>query len=436
MGRSSGTGRRSRRIVYAALPSQSKFHKLKRRFKGFSGPVGSGKSQALCQEAIRLSYKNPGRLGLLGAPTFPMLRDATQQALFEILDREGIPYEFNKAENYIVFGDTKSKILFRSLDDYERLRGTNLAWFGVDELTYCQPEAWLRLEARLRDPMAKELCGFGVWTPKGFDWVYRRFIAEPVQGYGVVLAQPYENRHLLGQVPDFYERLQHSYDKRFFEQEVLGQYLNVTAGRAYHQFDRAANVVNVTYDPSRPVLWALDFNVDPMCSIVAQMVGEKVIVIDEIVLHRATTAQACSEFHYRYGNAMHVVVYGDATGNRMQTTGSSDHKVIQQFFRSAGVKAIEYRVPSVNPPVRDRLDIMNGALRSASGEHLLLIDPRCKELIADLEQVTLQEGTMVIDKTKDPRRTHLSDALGYLMWQERQRRINTVGPVNKRLLSL
>jgi hypothetical protein len=275
-----------------------------------------------------------------------------------------------------------------------------------------------------------------VWTPKGFDWVYRRFVAEPVEGYGVVLAQPYENRHLLGQVPDFYERLQHSYDKRFFEQEVLGQYLNVTAGRAYHQFDRAANVVNVTYDPWRPVLWALDFNVDPMCSIVAQMVGEKVIVIDEIVLHRATTAQACSEFHYRYGNAMHVVVYGDATGNRMQTTGSSDHKVIQQFFRSAGVKAIEYRVPSVNPPVRDRLDIMNGALRSASGEHLLLIDPRCKELIADLEQVTLQEGTMVIDKTKDPRRTHLSDALGYLMWQERQRRINTVGPVNKRLLSL
>jgi hypothetical protein len=67
-----------RRIEYDPLPSQKKFHELKVRFKGFSGPIGSGKSQALCQEAIRLSYLNPGRLGLLGAPTYdlPLARSA------------------------------------------------------------------------------------------------------------------------------------------------------------------------------------------------------------------------------------------------------------------------------------------------------------------------------------------------------------------------
>ena len=32
---------------------------------------------------------------------------------------------------------------------------------------------------------------------------------------------------------------------------------------------------------------------------------------------------------------------------------------------------------------------------------------------------------MIIDKTKDPRRTHLSDALGYLVWQG-VARINTI----------
>src|ERR1039457_4874149 len=68
----------NRDIAYDPLPSQRKFHALENRFKGFSGPIGSGKSQALCQEAIRMSYVNPGRLGLLGAPTYPMLRDATQ----------------------------------------------------------------------------------------------------------------------------------------------------------------------------------------------------------------------------------------------------------------------------------------------------------------------------------------------------------------------
>ena len=70
------------------------FHDPTARFKGFSGPIGSGKSQALCQEAIRLTYLNPGRPGLIGAPTYPMLRDATQQALFEILNANRIPYEY------------------------------------------------------------------------------------------------------------------------------------------------------------------------------------------------------------------------------------------------------------------------------------------------------------------------------------------------------
>ena len=61
-------------IDYEPLPSQNRFHASAARFKGFSGPIGSGKSQALCQEAIRLSYLNPGRQGLIGAPTYPNCR--------------------------------------------------------------------------------------------------------------------------------------------------------------------------------------------------------------------------------------------------------------------------------------------------------------------------------------------------------------------------
>src|SRR5271157_681697 len=176
MGRT-GPAVRTREIAYDALPSQKKFHDLTTRYKGFSGPIGSGKSMALCQEAIRLSYLNPGRMGLLGAPTVPMLREATQATLFEILDGNSIPYELNKAENTLVMLDTNSRIVFRPVDEYERLRGTNLAWFGLDELTYSSEEAWFRLMGRLRDPQATRQCGFAAWTPKGHDWVYKRFIA-------------------------------------------------------------------------------------------------------------------------------------------------------------------------------------------------------------------------------------------------------------------
>jgi hypothetical protein len=72
-----------RGITYTPLPSQRRFHNLGCRFKGFSGPIGSGKSQALCHEAIRLTYQNPGRMGLLGAPTYGLPLEApARRALF------------------------------------------------------------------------------------------------------------------------------------------------------------------------------------------------------------------------------------------------------------------------------------------------------------------------------------------------------------------
>ena len=303
-------------IGYIALPSQQRFHDSRARFKGFSGPIGSGKSQALCQEALRCAHENPGRTGLIGAPTYPMLRDATQAALFEALDANEIPYDFNRAENFLVLRWSKSKILFRAVEEFERLRGSNLAWFGLDELTYTSEQAWLRLEGRLRDPKASRLCGFAVWTPKGYDWVYERFIARKVEGYETVLARPFENEYLLGKIPDYYERLKNSYDARFYEQEVLGQYLSMHAGKVYVAFDREGNVGEAEVDERLQLLWALDFNVDPMCSVVAQVHKDgRVVVLDEIVLSRASTYDACSEFLERFpSHTGGLVVYADATG--------------------------------------------------------------------------------------------------------------------------
>src|SRR5260370_32088655 len=90
---------------YQPLPSAQKFHKLGARYKGFSGPIGSGKSYAFAYEALFNAYLNPGLMGLVGAPTYPMLRDATQRTLFEILEMEQIRHTHRKAENAIVLTD-------------------------------------------------------------------------------------------------------------------------------------------------------------------------------------------------------------------------------------------------------------------------------------------------------------------------------------------
>ena len=431
---SSGEGFLERGILYKSLPSQRKFHRSRARFKGFSGPIGSGKSQALVQEAIRLSYVNAGRTGLIGAPTYPMLRDATLTQLVEVLEDNHLPFALNKSEFVITMKDTGSKILMRSLDEFERLRGTNLAWFGVDELSYCAEEAWLRLEGRLRDHKATELCGFAVWTPKGFDWVYKKFIAEPPKGYEVVRAAAFENKFILDQIPDFYERLKHSYDERFFAQEVMGQYVNTNANTVYHCFDRTVNVKPLQVHRRLELLWALDFNIEPMCSVVAQIWGDELHVIDEIRLQRASTEDACMEFISRYGNReFGVVVYGDAAGNTMQTTsGTTDYTIVKQVFKREGIENFTMHMRRANPLVKDRVQLVNSLLRSAAGDSLLFIDPKCKELIKDFEQVTYQKDSMQLDKSTDYRRTHMSDALGYLLWQEKRPAI--AGHQYKRLL--
>lgn len=393
---------------------------------------------SLVQESIRLAVVNAGLLGLIGAPTYPMLRDVTQRAFFEVLDDNSLPYEFNKTANILGL-ENGSEIIFRAVEHFERLRGTNLAWFGIDELTYCPEGAWLRLEARLRHPLAKELCGFGVWTPKGYDWVYERFIGPNAKpDYRAVLASPRENRYL---PTDFYDRLMASYDPRFAAQEVLGEYLNLTSGSVYYAFSRGENIRDCPYLPRLQLCWSLDFNVNPMCSVVCQiedtttrdqaMMGRRsaaVHVLDEIILPNSNTQEACDEFLRRVGpwiarqNAVSLKLYGDAAGGARSTAGKSDYQIIREFFRRTPEFQVSYHVPAANPAVRDRVNAVNSKLCSAAGVVGLFVDPKCKRLMKDLEQVIWKADgngnlTGEIDKTNS-QLTHVSDALGYLIETE------------------
>jgi hypothetical protein len=180
--------------------------------------------------------------------------------------------------------------------------------------------------------------------------------------------------------------------------------------------------------------WALDFNVDPMSSVVAQVVEGQVRVLDEIVLRRATTQEACAEFLKRYPrHDIGVVVCGDASGNQQQTTGSADYDIVKEYFATYSNLKVDYEVPKCNPPVRSRVNLVNAKLRSASGVVGLFIDEKCKELIQDFEQVTYKTDGYQIDKDRDRMRTHVSDAVGYLVWQE-LKRLPPIGEQPERIL--
>ena len=428
---------------------QTAFHQSTASFKGFSGPVGSGKSRALCYEALWHGYKNPGCTGLVGAPTYPMLRDSTLLAFREMLNENDVPYEWNESEYRLRLTEPESLILFRALDNFERLRGPNLAWFGIDELTYCKQESWLRLEARLRDPRARRLCGFAAWTPKGFDWVYDRFIG-PDKKPGCEAYRAQQNRALPG---DYYGRLQASYDERFYRQEALGEYLNVFSGQAYYAFDRRAQVRNLEYKPEESIWWALDFNVNPMCSVIGQTINGVIRVLDELLMRQSNTLAHCEEFlartemwlaqreipddvtgmseddiqkvlHAERPAPLLVYVYGDPSGNSEKSSASrTDWQIVQEFFgRYTDRFKVHFRVPSRAGRVKDRVNCVNAMLLNFAGQRRLFLTPNCRGLAADFEQLTWKtdpHGTSLSELDKrDPMRSHLSDALGYYIVRE------------------
>ena len=143
---------------------------------------------------------------------------------------------------------------------------------------------------------------------------------------------------------------------------------------------------------------------------------------------------ACEEFARRFpSHRSGLVVYADATGARLQTTGTTDLEILKGFLRSGEYGEPVFKIPLSNPAVRERVMLMNAKLGSAAGERMLKVHSRCRELIKDFEQVIYKEGSQAIEKDKDSRRTHLSDALGYLVWQE-CRVAGTVGERGLRLM--
>jgi hypothetical protein len=151
-------------------------------------------------------------------------------------------------------------------------------------------------------------------------------------------------------------------------------------------------------------------------------------VLDEIVLPDSRTVDAAKEFIRRASllsdaPGLIVKVYGDASGNSRNTQATrTDYELIKDVFRQHAEFKLTLLQNTRNPEVRNRVNTVNNMLTTAGGSHRIIIDPKCKELITDLRQVKWKRDasknpTGDLDKS-DPARTHVSDALGYLIARE------------------
>jgi len=266
-----------------------------------------------------------------------------------------------------------------------------------------------------------------IGTPRGYNHFYEMFQAVQHQpSWATFQFTTAEGGNV---APQEIESATHELDARTYRQEFEASFENLTAGLVYHAFDRTENVQSARYDPRLPLFWSLDFNVNPMCSVIGQRDGDSVFVLDELVLPDSNTWAACQAFLSRiekFGRlspyTTRVDVYGDATGQGRHSSASrTDWELVREFFRRLPY-TVKFHVPSSNPRLKDRTNCVNAMLLNQAGDRRLRIAPGCKELILDFERVHWKSdlrGNTIADLDKsDPFRSHVSDALGYMIAQE------------------
>jgi hypothetical protein len=230
------------------------------------------------------------------------------------------------------------------------------------------------------------------------------------------------------------------------ELQVFKQQMDLKDYREQYEasWEQAGGLIFFTFDPKvhvdkdleichyrshLPLYIGMDFNVDPMCWVIGQVIPDHprnpkdktLVILDEIFIRNTNTLESLNELHSRFSNHRGLVYFcGDAASRQRRTSASlSDY---MHITNSDKFPERRIKIPLSNPPIADRFSVTNAALLNADGQVRTYIHPKCKRLILDLTYRAYKEGTS--EPNDSAAEGHITDALGYLMWQEFPMRVN------------
>lgn len=193
-------------------------------------------------------------------------------------------------------------------------------------------------------------------------------------------------------------------DEKAYRQEFMASF-ETAANRAAWAFDREQNV-KVADELSMYKIIGIDHNVDYNTAVLACVYGNGTVhYYDEIRQQNSNTEMLCKEMKERWKDVKEV--YPDPAGSARSTTSHrSDHQIIKDYGYTVYAK-------KNHPSHRDRLNALNRKLKDATGKVQMTVDPKCKYLIKDLEQVQ-RDRNGGIDKS-NIELTHSLDAATYMI---------------------
>jgi Terminase large subunit, T4likevirus-type, N-terminal len=199
-------------------------------------------------------------------------------------------------------------IALRGADNYDSLRGDGLDFVVLDEYASMAPEAWSEvLRPALSDRLGRALF---IGTPKGFNHFHDLYQNAQAQTQWQAFRYTTEEG---GNVPaEEIESASSELDERTYRQEFQASFENLSHGVVYYAFSRSDNLRDARWRGGETIYWSLDFNVDPMSSVVCQIEKQSgvedrsydrslrlVQVLEEIVLPNSNTAEMCEAFASR-----------------------------------------------------------------------------------------------------------------------------------------
>jgi len=377
--------------VATVSSTQMEFISSTSEFTLLCGGIRSGKTHCGALWALQMVLTYPDCIGIITANSYSQLRKATLAKFFQILASFNIEYEYKEQAGVILIGE--SKIYAFSMEKHDMIRGVEGGWGWSDECAYYKENAFDVLIGRLSDLRGPCLWK-GTTTPNGFNWLAERFVDKASESTTIIYAKTIDNEINLG--AGYVNRISKQYDERRAQQELEGKFVNLNKGKVYYSFDRDKHVKKIPYDRNEVCFVGLDFNVHPLCGVFVVPRGQGFHVFDEMHLENSNTFAGAKEIKEKvpYYNAR---IIPDETGNRRRTSASNtDHEIL----RRAGLDLVKFR----NPSVKDRYNNINRLF--AHG--LITIDPKCKFLIKDVEQL--------VNDNKNDMLSHSSDCLGYVGW--------------------
>lgn len=369
---------------------------------------GAGKTKALLYKLIDLAHRNAGFAGGLYAPTAELARDVLIPELDEILEEIGLTSDYWSAPNpryKIHFPEGSTIILVRSMENWKRIVGNNFAFACIDEIDTIKADvaaiAWKKIMGRMRAGNVRQIATTS--TPEGFKFLYKWFVKEAKPGRKLIQAKTTDNPYL---PEDFIQDLRDNYDPQLIEAYMNGQFVNLTSGTVYSNFDRVLNACKDEVIKGELLHIGMDFNVNKMAAIVNVKRGEYPRAVNEFVGLEDTPA-TIRAIQQRYSGHQ-VIIYPDASGGNSSSRGASTSDIT--LLKQAGFKI---KVDSKNPLVKDRVATTQSAFLNAQGKRRYLINvDKCPTLTEALEQQVWNDHGEP-DKTQG--HDHPLDACGYVL---------------------